>query len=79
MATLSTTARGAVSASARTRAGTIALQFGASTFLSLVPTEARELAEALLHSATAIEDSATGAAAIEGRQPCAHRHAGGAA
>lgn len=66
MATLNATARGALSATARPRAGTITIQVkhDDSMVLSLSPAEARALADDLTTAAAAIDEAATSAATI---------------
>ncbi len=79
MATLTTTARGGVHAEPRHNAGGITINVGSAAFLTVSPAEARELAEALLDSACAIEEGATPSALITRRQTHETAHIGGAA
>lgn len=79
MATLTTTARGDVRAEPRLKTGSITIGVGAETFLIVCPAEARQLAEALLNSATAIEEQATPSAIISRRHPQRAACIGGAA
>ncbi|WP_132864861.1 hypothetical protein [Stenotrophomonas sp. ATCM1_4] len=79
MATLTTTARGSVRADHRHHARRITISVGSEAFLVVSPGEARELAEALLDSASAIEEGATPSALIARRQPHETARTGGAA
>ncbi len=79
MATITTTARGSVRAEPRFDASGITISVGPAVFLVVSPAEARELAEALLDSAAAIEEKATPSALITRRLPLEAAHIGGAA
>ncbi|WP_164186306.1 hypothetical protein [Stenotrophomonas maltophilia] len=65
MATLNATARGAVSATARPRAGTITIEVCPGTILTLTPSEALSLAVELNLAAQVIEASAAEAVSIQ--------------
>ncbi|WP_432592148.1 hypothetical protein [Stenotrophomonas maltophilia] len=69
MATITTTSRGPARVEPRPRAGTVVVQVGEATLLSLTSAEARELAEHLAVCADAIEEGAAEVATIARSQP----------
>lgn len=75
MAAITTTSRGTARVESRPRAGTVVVQVGGTTLLSLTSAEARELAEHLAVCADAIGEGATEVATIARSKPLALQQA----
>lgn len=75
LATITTTGRGAARVESRPRTGTVVVQVGGGTLLSLTSAEARELAEHLAVCADAIDEGATEVATIARSKPLALQQA----
>ncbi|WP_295380382.1 hypothetical protein [uncultured Stenotrophomonas sp.] len=71
MAAITSTSRGAARVESRPRAGTIVVQVGEASLLSLTSAEARELSEHLAECADAIDEGATEVATIGRSKPLA--------
>lgn len=78
MAAITSTSRGAARVESRPRSGTIVVQVGDASLLSLTSAEARELAEHLAVCADAIDEGATETATIARSKPLALQQAAAA-
>ncbi|PJL51023.1 hypothetical protein B9Y60_14650 [Stenotrophomonas maltophilia] len=75
MAAITTTSRGPARVESRPRAGTVVVQVGGTTLLSLTSAEARELAEHLAVCADAVDEGAAEVATIARSKPLALQQA----